>query len=204
MKFIEASNLIDLFIMGALMVTLILGLWKGFIRSLTAVAGLALGLIAAARYHGILEPYLGKISSLDPNISRILSMIIVFIAVQVLFVAVRRILAKLIDVTRLSWLDRTLGGAVGVAAGFLIVGAAVQGLLVVCPEWPVVTSSKLVPPVHSLTGKAMAYAPEQARNYVETLLEKWKNMQERPPSNERAGQSAPQHKGPTAVPAPGR
>ena len=106
MKFIETYNLIDLFIMSTLMVTLILGLWKGFIRSLTAVAGLVIGIGAAAKYHPEVAPYLGKISSLDPNISKMLSMIIVFIAVQVLFVVLRRILAKLIDVTRLSWLDQ--------------------------------------------------------------------------------------------------
>lgn len=204
MKFIEAYNLIDLFIMCTLTVTLILGLWKGFIRSLTAVAGLAVGIGAAVKYHTVVAPYLGKISSLDPNISKILSMIIVFIAVQVLFVVVRRILGKLIDVTRLSWLDRALGGAVGVAAGFLLVASAVQGLLVVLPEWPVVASSKLVPPVYSLTGKALTYAPPQARDYVQTLVEKWKNTQEPPASNKQAGQSAPLPKGPTAVPGPGR
>lgn len=204
MKFIEAYNIIDLFIMCTLTVTLILGLWKGFIRSLTAVAGLAFGLGAAIKYHTVVAPYLGKISSLDPNISKILSMIIVFIAVQVLFVVVRRILGKLIDITRLSWLDRALGGAVGVAAGFFIVASAVQGLLVVLPEWSVVASSKLVPPVHSLTGKAVTFAPPQARDYVQTLVEKWKNMQEPPASNKQAGQSAPLPKGPTGVPGPGR
>ncbi|MEW6138752.1 MAG: CvpA family protein [Thermodesulfobacteriota bacterium] len=204
MKYIEAYNLIDLFILGTLTVTLVLGLWKGFIRSLTAVAGLVVGFGAAVKYHAAVAPYLAQISSLDPNISKILSMIIVFIAVQVVFVLIRRILAKLIDVTRLSWLDRVLGGAVGLAAGFLMVAATVQALLAVLPEWPVVSSSKLVPPVHSLTGKAMAYAPQQVRDYAQTLVEKWKNVQEPPSSNKQAGRNTPQQKGPTAIPGPGR
>jgi membrane protein required for colicin V production len=204
MKFIETYNLIDLFIMSTLMVTLILGLWKGFIRSLTAVAGLVIGIGAAAKYHPEVAPYLGKISSLDPNISKMLSMIIVFIAVQVLFVVLRRILAKLIDVTRLSWLDRALGGAVGAAAGFVIVAAAVQGLLIVLPESPVVGSSKLVPPVHSLMSKAMTYAPHQATEYAQTLVEKWKNIQEPASPDKQAGRTLPLRKGPTAIPGPGR
>ncbi len=203
MEFIEAYNMIDLFILGTLLVTLILGLWKGFMRSLTAVAGLIVGVAGALRYYTVVEPYLGKISALDPHISMILSMVIVFIAIQALFVVIRRILTALIDVTRLTWLDRVLGGMLGVLAGFLIIAAAVQVILIAVPEWSLVKTSRLVKPVNELTNKAMTYAPKPARDYVETLIAKWKGTQ-RPSPPKQPGQTAPVKKAPTTPPGLGK
>ncbi|MFH1112608.1 MAG: CvpA family protein [Pseudomonadota bacterium] len=199
MNFIEAYNVIDLFIMGTLLVTLILGLWKGFMRSLTAVAGLIVGVAGALRYHSAVEPYLEKISALDPHISAILSMVIVFIAIQVLFVVIRRILTALIDVTRLSWLDRVLGGMLGVVAGLLVVSSAVQAVLIAVPDWPLVKTSRLVKPLDRLTNQAMTYAPGPAREYVQSFIAKWKGTP-RPSPPKEPGQSAPVKKAPPAAP----
>lgn len=178
MRFIEAYNLIDLFILGTLLVTMILGIWKGFVRSLTALASVVLGVLIAVKYHPVVQPYLGKISSLDPHISMVLSMIIVFVAVQAIFVLVRRVLDALIDLTRLSWLDRCLGAIMGVAAGFLLVAGAVQAALVAIPDWPMVKTSKLVRPVEGLTAKLMTHAPPQVRNQMESFFSKWKGTLE--------------------------
>ncbi len=203
MDFIETYNVIDLFIMGTLLVTLILGLWKGFMRSLTAVAGLIVGVAGALRYHSVVEPYLGRISALDPHISTILSMVIVFIAIQVLFVVIRRILTALIDVTRLSWLDRVLGGMLGVIAGLLIVASAVQVILIAVPDWPLVKTSRLVKPVNQLTNRAMTYAPGPARDYVQSLIAKWKGTP-RPSPPKKPGQSAPVKMAPATPPGLGK
>ncbi|MDQ7785809.1 MAG: CvpA family protein [Desulfomonilaceae bacterium] len=203
MQFIEAYNVIDLFILGTLLVTLIFGLWKGFMRSLTAVAGLIVGVAGSLRYYTIVEPYLGKISALDPHISMILSIVIVFIAIQALFVLLRRILTALIDVTRLSWLDRVLGGMLGVFAGFLLIAATVQVILIVVPDWSLVKSSRLVNPMNDLTNKAMTYAPEPAREYVQSLIAKWKGTP-RPSPPKQPGQDAPVEKPPTTPPGLGK
>lgn len=178
MTFIESYNLIDLFILGTLLMTLILGVWKGFIRSLTALASLVVGVIAALRYNSVAQPYLSKVSSLDPQIASILSMVVIFILVQIVFVAIRWILAALLDLTRLSWLDRIFGAAMGLAAGFLIVAAGVQALLIGIPDWPLVKTSKLIGPVDQLAVKGMNYAPKQARDQVQSVITKWKGIQE--------------------------
>ena len=178
MAFIESYNFIDLFILGTLLITVILGTWKGFVRSLTALASLVVGVAAAVRYHTLAQPYLSKVSSLDPQISSILCMVIIFILVQIVFVAIRWLLAALLDVTRLSWLDRIFGAAMGFAAGFLVVAAGVQVLLIGVPEWPLVKTSKLVGPVDQLAAKGMNYAPKQARDGLQSLVTKWKSTQE--------------------------
>lgn len=203
MEYIEAYNVIDLFVLGTLAVTLVLGLWKGFMRSLTAVAGLVVGVVGSLRYYTLVQPYLGKITSLDPHISAILSMVIVFIIVQALFVLLRKILTAVIGFTRLSWLDRILGGMLGLSAGFLIVAAAVQVILIAVPEWSLVKASRLVKPVSELTGKAMAYAPKQASDYLKSLTEKLKGAQ-RPSPPKQPSQSAPVKKAPATPPGLGK
>lgn len=191
MQLAESYNIIDLFIVVTIFVTLVLGIWKGFVRSLTALASLVLGVVLALKYHQTVSMYLGKISSLDPQVSMILSMVTVFILVQAVFVVIRRILDELLDLTRLTWVDRILGAAMGAGAGFLVVAAAVQVLLMGVPEWPMVKASKLVLPVDRLTEKAVAHAPQQAKEYWQSLITKWKGTQEVPPkaTNSPAGRS---------------
>jgi membrane protein required for colicin V production len=178
MQFIDSYNLIDVFIVGTILITLVLGLWKGFVRTLTALASLVVGVVLAVRCHGMVAPYLGKISSLDPQISMILSMIIVFILVQVAFVLIRRLLDKLLDLTHLTWLDRVLGAGIGAAAGFLVVASAVEVMLMGVPEWPLVKTSKLVVPVDRLAEKAVMHAPRPAKEQWASLMTKWKGVQD--------------------------
>jgi len=202
MNFVESYNPIDLFILGALLISLVLGFWKGFIRSLTALAGLVLGVAAALKYHAVVGSYLGKISSLDPLISTILSMILIFIGVQVVFVLIRRLLDALIDLTRLGWLDRILGAAMGICAGGVLVAATVQAVLVAVPELPVVKASRLVKPVDGLTARAMSYAPKEARDQVQSLIAKYKGQEVSSPGGQR--QEVQPKKAPAAPPAPGK
>jgi len=203
MKFLETYNLVDLFIVGTFLMTFVLGLWKGFFRSLTALAGLVGGVIAAVKYHSAVGPYLSKVSSLDPQIATILSMVLVFIGVQIVFVVIRRILEALLNVTRLSWLDRILGSAMGLAGGFLVVAAAVSVLLIALPELQLVRDSKLIRPMNGLTEKALSYAPKQARDQVHSLMLKWNWGTEfaPPPSSQK---SASTKKEPAGIPGPAK
>ncbi|MEW6351591.1 MAG: CvpA family protein [Thermodesulfobacteriota bacterium] len=172
----ESYNLIDLCIIGTLGVGFVIGLWKGFIRSLTATAGLVVGGIVAMRYYQVVEPYLGKVSSLDPHVAMVLSMIAMFIGVQVVFVLVRRVLEALIDVTRLGWFDRLVGAGLGVAAGTLLVAGAVQVVWHLVPEWTEIRSSRLMEPVSELTGNALKHAPKEVQTWMDTVNQKWKGI----------------------------
>ena len=179
MKSLELYNIIDIFIVATLLITLILGIWKGFVRSLTALASLVIGVVAAVQYYPAVEPYLGRISSLDPQISMILSMVLIFVAVQAVFVLIRRILAAIIDVTRLGWLDRFLGAVAGVASGFLVVAGVVQIMLLAFPEWQIMKESKLMRPVDQLARLAMEYAPKSAKERTLSFIEQLKGTQEK-------------------------
>lgn len=178
MNIVESYNIIDVFIMGTTVMAVVLGFWRGFVRTLSAVAGLVLGVLAAIHYNAWVQPYLNRVSSLDPQICSILSMAMIFIGVQIIFVIIRRILDALLDLTRLSWLDRFLGGVMGGAAGFIVVAFTVQVALVAVPELTAVGGSRLVRPIDELTGQVLRYAPEQVRSRLESLIAKWKGPQE--------------------------
>ncbi|MFH0826036.1 MAG: CvpA family protein [Pseudomonadota bacterium] len=180
MEFTEQYNVIDIFIIAVLGLTVILGVWKGFVRSLTAMAGLAAGIILAVRYYPKVEPHLSKVSSLDSHISIIISMVLIFILVQAIFVLIRMALAAILDFTRLTWLDRVLGAAMGAAGGWVVVAAAVQGLLLGIPEWPDVKKSRLIRPVEQLTARMMQQAPQGLKNHMQSLNEKWNGLKEKP------------------------
>lgn len=180
MEQLEQYNLIDIVILSCFAVAFILGFWRGFARTLTAVAGVVIGMLAAGKYYPVVEPYLSKISSLDPYISAILCMIIIFIVVQAIFVFIRKGLEALLDFTRLSWLDRILGACMGAVAGSFVVAATVHILAVAVPEWSAVNSSKLLKPVERLSGMALNYVPEKFLAQFHVLTSRWKGALEAP------------------------
>jgi membrane protein required for colicin V production len=198
MNFIDAYNPIDLFIITTVLISVILGLWKGFMRSLTALTGLVAGFIVAGKYYPEVQVYIYKISSLNPQIAMIISMLVLFVMVQAVFVLIRKLLDALIDITHLGWLDRVMGALMGASAGFVIVASLVQLLVVTAPEWAPIKSSSLIGPMESLSLKAMDYAPESAKEQVNAMVNKWRGFQETTPAKgeNRAGS------GVTASPLP--
>ena len=178
MSFLEASNPIDIFILATILITFIMGFWKGFIKSLTALAGLAVGVWAAAKYYPLVQVQLIKLSALNPQIATIISMVLVFILAQVVFVILRRILEAVLDFTRLGWLDRIMGAVMGVVTGFIIAASCVQVALIAAPEWQAVRSSVLALPIEGVTYKLLAYVPSETRGQVDNLISKWRAQQD--------------------------
>jgi membrane protein required for colicin V production len=174
---IDMYNPIDIIILAIVSMGFILGIWKGFVRSLTALASLAFGVVLAVKYYPTVEPYLGKVSSLEPHLAMAISMILIFIAVQVVFVLIRRVLAAIVDVTNLSWLDRVLGALMGVFSASLVVAAGVQVILVGMPESKVVKESRLVKPVDQLAKRGVEYLPPSSKKQLQSLAQKWKKEQ---------------------------
>lgn len=174
MEQFENYNLIDVLVVFIMAVALLVGLWKGFVRTLTAVAGVVIGILASTRYHLVVEPYLSRVSSLDPYICTILSMIILFILVQAAFVLIRKALDIIIDFTRLGWLDRILGAGVGILAGLLFVACIAQFLVLAVPEWPAIRKSKLIAPIEQISRLVTSRVPEKIKIPFRVLTEKWK------------------------------
>lgn len=174
MEQLQHYNVIDMFVVFTMAAGLLLGFWKGFAKTLTAIAAVVLGILAATKYHPAVEPYLSRVSLLDPNICTILSMIFLFILVQAIFVLIRKALDALLDFTRLGWLDRILGAGMGAGAGFLFLAATVQLLVLAVPEWPAVGTSKFVRPIEEISHDLMSRVPENVRSHFQRVTTKWK------------------------------
>ncbi len=194
MELTQGYNAVDFVILAIFAITVILGIWKGFVSSLTGLAGLVFGVAAAVKYYPRVEPYLGKITSLEPHASMILSMVIIFVAVQVLFLIIRFILNLLIDVTRLGWLDRTLGAVMGLLAGFLVASVAVEVLLIGIPEWTALKESRLAPPVHGLAQRAVEAAPQSVKEQLQQVVDKWKGTKEQTAPKPKEQEAPPKEK----------
>lgn len=178
MEIIQGYNIIDLCIALILLIGLILGIWKGFVRSITALASVVLGVLAAMKYYPAVEPYLGKISKLDPQISMILSMVIIFILVQIVFVLLRLLLEAAIDVTQLGWLDRTFGAIMGLLAATILIVVAIQALMLGMPDEAVVKKSKLVPIANRIGAKMLEYMPQGMKQQLDKSIKEWKGPKE--------------------------
>lgn len=163
-----------------------LGVWKGFLRSLLGVLGLVAGAYFAVRYYGLVQPYLGRVSSLDPLISTVLSVVLIFISVQVVFLVVRRIMKALVDLTKLGWVDRTFGAALGLTASFCVVAAGVQAMLVGVPELPLLRESRLIEPVNRLAARGINVIPSEAKARLDEIASKFNQLYDSSPSSSPA------------------
>jgi membrane protein required for colicin V production len=96
------------------------------------------------------------------------------VAILVLGAIVGRILAKLFKWVGLSWLDRLLGGAFGLARGAFIMVALVTVLLAFAPSPPPrsVVDSKLIPYTASISNVLAFLTPREIKEGFRETEEK--------------------------------
>lgn len=103
---------IDIFIVIVLIVALIFGLRKGFIKQIGSLLGIAMGILACRLFGGVLSDYFAG-QNPDPTdlyISGIFTNIILFAAGFLLALLVAKALKSVTNTVGLSFFDR-LGGA---------------------------------------------------------------------------------------------
>lgn len=115
-------TLVDIIIWGFLLVFVIKGFLKGLVREVCSLLGLVTGAWAAFRYYpfpaAALRPYI----HLPPNVAAILSFVLIFLTIGLLFFLLGHLLTALFKIILLGGINR-IGGVV---FGFL------QGSLLLC------------------------------------------------------------------------
>jgi len=96
------------------------GLLRGAIKTAFSIAGLVLGIILAGRYYGPLATLLSPGGAIWAVIA---AYAIILIATMIAAGVIGWIVAKLVHVTLLGWLDRLIGGILGVGIGLLLIAA---------------------------------------------------------------------------------
>ncbi len=114
-------NLFDYLLIAIVGLSMVLSLWRGFVREIISLIGLVAAFLAASRTSGIAA---NSMHGWIPNTTaaNITGFVLVFIAVMVVVALVGALVRKLVDMADLTATDRTLGMFFGFARGLLLIG----------------------------------------------------------------------------------
>ncbi|OGT01021.1 MAG: hypothetical protein A3F73_12905 [Gallionellales bacterium RIFCSPLOWO2_12_FULL_59_22] len=127
-------NGFDIAVMAILLVSLLLGCWRGLVYEVLSLAGWPIAFVLS-------KLYAGSITSMMPgtqeDIRLAVAYAVVFVAVLILWSMLAWLLAKLVKAIGLGWMDGLLGGLFGALRGALVILGLVwlSGLTPV-PEQP--------------------------------------------------------------------
>ena len=117
-------NLADYCIIATVVISAIMGLLRGLLREVIAVASWVLAVLLAWHFSYVLEPHLGGLmanSEARPWAARTL----IFLGVLLVGSAIGAILGHFVRLSILSSVDRFLGFLFGLVRGVVVVGVAV-------------------------------------------------------------------------------
>jgi len=127
---------LDYAILGVLAVSVVWGIWRGFVREVISLAGWVLAFLAANAVAGPLGDALPTSIS-SPEVRVLAAFLIVFIFTLSLATLAGMLFSKLLKAAGLGGLDRTLGGMFGLARGVVILLAlTVAAGLTAAPRHP--------------------------------------------------------------------
>jgi membrane protein required for colicin V production len=114
-------NWLDIVIIVIAGLFAMMGLWKGAIRAAFGIAGLIGGIVLAGRYYQTLALLL---SPGGATWAKIAAYAIILIVILIVASVIGWIVAKLVHITLLGWVDRLLGFIFGAAVGCMLCVAA--------------------------------------------------------------------------------
>jgi len=119
-------NSLDISILLFTSVFLIRGVFRGFVLELVTIVGLILGYIISITYLSILTGYfLSFYPSFPVSVVNIISFFILFVGTNLLLRLVSNIISKTLRIAMLGWLNRLLGGLLGMLKSIIILSILV-------------------------------------------------------------------------------
>ncbi len=114
-------NLFDYLLIAIVGLSMVLSLWRGFVREVISLVGLVAAFFAASRASGMAANSMrGWIP--DTTVANIAGFTLIFVAVMVVVALAGALVRKLVDMADLTATDRTLGMFFGFARGLLLIG----------------------------------------------------------------------------------
>lgn len=127
---------LDYAILGVLAVSVVWGIWRGFVREVISLAGWVVAFLAANAVAGPLGDALPTSIS-SPEVRVLVAFLVVFIFTLSLATLIGMLLSRLLKAAGLGGLDRTLGGIFGLARGVVILLAVtIAAGLTAAPRHP--------------------------------------------------------------------
>lgn len=119
---------IDIIIAVLLVVGLISGLRDGAVKQIAGLAGLIGGLLLGRAFYLPVGEWLTNSLNISAQSAHITAFIVIMIVVPLLFNLVGWLVSKLLSAICLGWVNRLLGGLVGVLKFALLAGIVITGI----------------------------------------------------------------------------
>jgi membrane protein required for colicin V production len=116
-------NYFDYILITIVGLSMVLSVWRGFVREIISLIGLVLAFFTASRISGDVGDYLNDWIEND-SIANVAGFILIFVLVMVIVGLIGAFVRKLVHMADLSATDRTLGIFFGTARGLLLIGVA--------------------------------------------------------------------------------
>jgi len=114
-------NLFDYALIAIIGLSMVLSLWRGFVREIISLIGLVAAFLVASRTSSVVGDFLGQWVA-NGMLADILGFAAVFTGIMLLVGLIGGMLRKLVDRADLTATDRTLGVLFGLARGMLLIG----------------------------------------------------------------------------------
>jgi len=113
-------NFVDYILIAIVGLSMVLSLWRGFVREIISLIGLVAAFLVASRLSGRTGDFLGQWIT-NPTGADIAGFALIFIIVMIVVGLVGAIIRRLVDMAALTATDRTLGVFFGAARGMLLI-----------------------------------------------------------------------------------
>lgn len=151
---------LDWFVLITVLVSIAIGMWRGFIREAFAIAAWVAGAFCAWQYAEFASNLLVSIIS-NASVRMIAGYVLAFLAAYIVVAIVGAVVRSIMNAVGLSFLDRGLGALFGVARAALVVlivaSLAANTPLVQSKEW---TNALVASPLALALAAAKPFIPQ--------------------------------------------
>lgn len=152
--------------MGAVAASLLLGLWRGVVSEILALAAWVAGFFAARALAPDVAPMLGGMVA-DATLRYVAGFAAVFVGVLAVFGIGRLVLRMMLRAVGLGLADRLLGAVFGVGRGALIAFIAVLlGGMTALPKEPWWREAVLAPPLETAAIAVKPWLPPEVSKRI--------------------------------------
>ncbi|MDQ6993330.1 MAG: CvpA family protein [Mariprofundus sp.] len=113
-------NFVDYILISIVGLSMVLSLWRGFVREMISLIGLVAAFLVASRLSGEAGDFLGGWIS-NGTVADIAGFALIFVVVMILVGLIGALIRRMVDAAELTATDRTLGIFFGAARGMLLI-----------------------------------------------------------------------------------
>ena len=136
-------NSIDIILLICFVPGLIAGIKKGFMVQACTLVGFVASVWCAWKFATLLGAYITPHVDFSPALANTISFAIILIVVSILFALLGKLLAKLMKVVLLGWLDKLLGAVLASLVTLAILGVVIFVFDSLDAQWHIIKSTIL-------------------------------------------------------------